>query len=142
MNFCPLNEEQALYTEIRPCASFMQQWDFHFDQPQLGNGRSPELYYQRSKEFLADCKREGRPFYFMVNSHDPHRPYCNPERLIKGAAMPSRTYDPSEVTVPGFLPDLPGVRAELAQYLNSTRRLDDTFGKVMQALQESYLRNH
>jgi len=34
-------------------------------------------------------------------------------------------------------PDLPGVRAELAQYLNSTRRLDDTFGKVMQALQES-----
>ena len=113
------------------------QWDFHFDQPQLGNGRSPELYYQRSKEFLADCKREGRPFYFMVNSHDPHRPYCNPEKLIKGAAMPSRTYDPSEVTVPGFLPDLPGVRAELAQYLNSTRRLDDTFGKVMQALQES-----
>ncbi|MFT5300678.1 MAG: N-sulfoglucosamine sulfohydrolase, partial [Mariniblastus sp.] len=41
------------------------------------------------------------------------------------------------VTVPKFLPDLPGVRAELAQYLNSTRRLDDTFGKVMQALHES-----
>lgn len=112
-------------------------WDFHFDQKELGNGRSPELYYQRSKEFLARCKQEESPFYFMVNSHDPHRPYCNPEKLTKGAAMPSRTYDPSEVHVPGFLPDLPGVRAELAQYLNSTRRLDDTFGKVMQALQES-----
>ena len=51
--------------------------------------------------------------------------------------MPSRTYKPSDVTVPGFLPDLPGVREELSQYLNSTRRLDDTFGRVMQALNES-----
>jgi N-sulfoglucosamine sulfohydrolase len=32
------------------------------------------------------------------------------------------------------LPDLPGVRTELASYYNSVRRLDDTFGKVMQAL--------
>jgi N-sulfoglucosamine sulfohydrolase len=95
------------------------------------------LYYQRAKTFLEKSKREGKPFYFMVNSHDPHRPYCNPAKLTRGAAMPSRTYDPSEVHVPGFLPDLPGVRAELAQYLNSTRRLDDTFGKVMQALEES-----
>ncbi len=51
--------------------------------------------------------------------------------------MPSRVYKAAEVTVPGFLPDLPGVRQELAQYLNSTRRLDDTFGRVMQALDES-----
>jgi len=112
-------------------------WDYAFDQRELGNGRNPEIYYQRSKTFLALSKKEQKPFYFMVNSHDPHRPYCNPEKLTKGAAMPSRTYKPSDVTVPGFLPDLPGVREELAQYLNSTRRLDDTFGRVMQALNES-----
>jgi len=112
-------------------------WDYQFDQKELGSGRSPALYYQRTKTFLERSKREGKPFYFMVNSHDPHRPYCNPQRLLRGAEMPSRTYKPAEVTVPGFLPDLPGVRAELAHYLNSTRRLDDTFGKVMQALDES-----
>ncbi len=112
-------------------------WDYQFDQRDLGNGRNPEIYYQRAKTFLERSKQEGKPFYFMVNSHDPHRPYCNPQKLTKGAAMPSRTYDPSDVDVPGFLPDLPGVRAELAHYLNSTRRLDDTFGKVMQALKES-----
>lgn len=113
------------------------QWDYHFDQKDLGNGRDPDLYYQRSEVFLKRCKVAKKPFYFMVNSHDPHRPYCNPEKLTKGAAMPSRVYSPEEVVVPGFLPDLPGVRAELATYLNSTRRLDDTFGKVMQALEES-----
>lgn len=112
-------------------------WDYHFDQKDLGNGRDPEIYYQRSQTFFKRSKEEKKPFYFMVNSHDPHRPYCNPEKLTKGAAMPSRTYDPAEVEVPGFLPDLPGVRAELAHYLNSTRRLDDTFGRVMQALDEA-----
>jgi N-sulfoglucosamine sulfohydrolase len=112
-------------------------WDYQFDQKQLGNGRNPKIYYQRSQAFFQRSKQETKPFYFMVNSHDPHRPYCNPQKLTKGAAMPSRTYKPSEVVVPGFLPDLPGVREELAQYLNSTRRLDDTFGKVMQALDES-----
>lgn len=115
------------------------QWDYHFDQKDLGNGRNPGLYYQRSVTFLEQSKAANKPFYFMVNSHDPHRPYCNPEKLTKGAAMPSRIYTSEEVDVPGFLPDLPGVRAELATYLNSTRRLDDTFGKVMQALDESGL---
>jgi N-sulfoglucosamine sulfohydrolase len=114
-------------------------WDYHFDQKDLGNGRSPSLYYQRSKEFFEQCKSENKPFYFMVNSHDPHRPYCNPEKLTEGAEMPSKVYAPDEVEVPGFLPDLPGVRKELAMYQNSTRRLDDTFGKVMQALEESGL---
>ena len=114
-------------------------WDYHFDQNDLGNGRHPDLYYQRSQAFLKECQTANKPFYFMVNSHDPHRPYCNPAKLTTGAAMPSRVYKPEEVTVPGFLPDLPGVRVELATYLNSTRRLDDTFGKVLQALKESGL---
>ncbi|NQU20448.1 MAG: sulfatase [Candidatus Nealsonbacteria bacterium] len=113
------------------------QWDYAFDQRELGNGRSPTIYYERSKVFLERCKSEDKPFYFMVNSHDPHRPYCNPQKLTRGAEMPSKTYKPEDVEVPGFVPDLPGVRAELAMYQNSTRRLDDTFGKVIQALDES-----
>ena len=112
-------------------------WDYSFDQKELGNGRNPDIYYERSVTFFKQCRDESKPFYFMVNSHDPHRPYCDPDKLTRGAAMPSKVYKPKDVTVPGFLPDLPGVRAELSHYLNSTRRLDDTFGKVMQALDES-----
>ncbi|MCH2206139.1 MAG: sulfatase [Lentisphaerales bacterium] len=112
-------------------------WDFAFDQKDLGNGRSPKLYKQRSKDFFDKCKKENKPFYFMVNSHDPHRPYCYPEKLLKGAEMPSKVYKPEDVSIPGFLPDLPGVRQEYAAYLNSTRRLDDTFGAVIQGLEES-----
>jgi len=39
--------------------------------------------------------------------------------------------------VPGFLPDIPDVRKEIAQYYCSVRRCDDTVGAVMRALRES-----
>ena len=112
-------------------------WDFVHDQKELGSGRDPGIYYNYCEEFLARCRREDKPFYFMVNSHDPHRPYHIPGKPIKGAKEPSKTYRPNEVAVPGFVPDLPGVRGELSTYLNSVRRLDDTFGRTMQALKES-----
>ena len=120
-----------------PKASY--RWDFVHDQNKLGNGRDPEIYYEYCKEFLAGCRRDGKPFYFMVNSHDPHRPFHIPGEPIQGAREPSKTYTPKEVPVPGFVPDLPGVRGELSHYLNSVRRLDDTFGAAMRALKESGL---
>ncbi|PCJ90953.1 MAG: sulfatase [Flavobacteriaceae bacterium] len=113
-------------------------WDFMRKRSELGDGRNPERYYENAKIFFEESKKEGKPFYFMVNSDDPHRPFFNPEKgLQKGMAKPSRTYTPDEVVVPGFLPDIPGVRRELSYYYNSVKRLDDTFGKVMQALDES-----
>ncbi len=111
-------------------------WDFVHYQNELGNGRDPDIYYDYCKEFLARCRFEDRPFYFMVNSHDPHRPFHVPGKPIKGAKEPSKTYSADDVPVPGFVPDLPGVREELSYYLNSARRLDDTFGKTMQALED------
>jgi len=114
------------------------EWDFVYTKQQLGNGRNPELYYKRATDFFNTAKETGKPFYFMVNSDDPHRPFFVPgEELKGGMAEPSRIYSPEEIEVPGFLPDLPDVRKELSYYYNSAKRLDDTFGKVMQALEES-----
>lgn len=119
-----------------PKASF--EWDFVYTKQQLGNGRNPDLYYKRAKDFFNTAKNTGKPFYFMVNSDDPHRPFFVPgEELKGGMSEPSRIYSPEEIEVPGFLPDLPDVRKELSYYYNSAKRLDDTFGKVMQALEES-----
>jgi N-sulfoglucosamine sulfohydrolase len=76
----------------------------------------------------------------MVNSDDPHRPYFNPESPrahSRGIKSPSKLYNPEEIEVPGFVPDLPEVRKEISWYFNSVKRFDDTFGKVMLALEES-----
>ncbi len=113
------------------------QWDFAHDQGELNDGRSPQKYHDYVEEFLARCQKENKPFYFMVNSHDPHRPFHNPKTANKNWSTPSRLYTPDEVTVPTYLTDLPEVREELSHYYNSVRRLDDTIGSILEALEKS-----
>jgi len=114
-------------------------WDFSHDQDQLGQGRDPQKYRASTQEFLARCRNEGKPFYLMVNSHDPHRPFYDPERPPYGDSeiVPTQLYQAMQALVPAFLPDLEGVRKELGHYFNSVKRLDDTFGATMAALAEA-----
>jgi len=105
----------------------------------LGIGRDPQLYYKHAREFIAGTVKAGRPFFLMANSQDPHRPYSGSDQERKKwpgrkLAKPSRTYRPDEVIVPGFLPDLPDVRKEIAEYFSSVRRCDDTVGAILKAL--------
>jgi N-sulfoglucosamine sulfohydrolase len=125
---------------LRPAAKFP--WDFQHDAGDLGHGRDPAKYHRYVKEFLDGSKAAGKPFFLMANSHDPHRPFAGSaaEKNIRGDyPPPDRTFRPEEVTVPGFLPDLPNVRAEVAQYFSSARRCDQTVGEVLRALKESGL---
>jgi len=118
-------------------------WDFVHDYAELGCGRSPTKYHDYCVEFFNRCKQENKPFYFMVNSHDPHRPFYDPAGWpMKGVEVPSRLFKPEEIAIPGYLPDLPGVRKEYATYYNSVRRLDDTVGRVLEALDASGLADH
>lgn len=117
------------------------EWDFAQDYAELNAGRSPQKYYEYTSEFLSRCRKENKPFYFMVNSHDPHRPFHNPAKANKLWSTPSKIYSPQDVIVPSYLSDLPEVREELSHYYNSVRRLDDTVGKVLQALDQSGFAN-
>jgi N-sulfoglucosamine sulfohydrolase len=119
-------------------------WDMARDYAELGCGRNPKLYYGFAKEFFQKATTENKPFFLMANSHDPHRPFHGSlqEKNALGKAIadippPSRVYKADEVEVPGFLPDIPDVREEIAQYYSSVRRCDDTVGAVLRALRES-----
>lgn len=115
-------------------------WDFMHDHDELGSGRSPKKYAAYATEFFETCKKENKPFYFMVNSHDPHRPWHNPNiKDEKGAEKPSKIFSVDEVEVPGYLPQTEQVKKELSYYYNSVRRFDDTFGAVIKALKEAGL---
>lgn len=125
-------------------------FDLVKDQDELGFGRDPRKYYEFSKLFFLKAKNEKKPFFMMANSHDSHRPFAgsDDEKKAPGFAEalekslipnPSKIFKPEEVVVPGFLPDIPGVRKEVAQYYSSVRRCDDTVGEVLRDLQESGL---
>jgi N-sulfoglucosamine sulfohydrolase len=122
-------------------------WDYYIKEGDLssglGIGRDPALYYKYSMEFFNKSKRENKPFFLMANSHDPHRPFAGSDQEMRswGEDLPvyTRKISPEEVTVPDFLPDLPEIRLEIAEYYTSVFRLDQTVGAILNALEKSGL---
>ena len=122
--------------------TFTTPWDYRKDFLDLGMGRDARIYKREVDVMIENAKKEGKPFYLMVNSHDPHRPFygsIEEQRMFekKEIPQPSYIYTSDEVIVPGFLPDIAGVRDEIVQYFNSVKRLDDTVGAVLRALDDS-----
>lgn len=116
---------------------------FDYDFRQGGGTRDPSEFYRVVKRFAEDSKRQGRPFFFMANSSDPHRPFHGSDQEKRkwgdrqNPPAPSRVYRPHEVEMPGFLPDLPPVRQEIAEYFSTVRRCDDSVGQILKALGEA-----
>lgn len=65
----------------------------------------------------------GKPFYLWVNFNDPHHPW---DKL--------GTHDPKEVPVPAHMPDLPGMREDIARHYDEIARMDEEFQWVLDAL--------
>ncbi len=108
-----------------------------------GNSRNPGLFYDYSLKFFEMAKEQNKPFFLSANSHDPHRPFIGSRQdsLTWGDHMPpvSRQYEPGEVDVLGYLPDIEDVRKEVAQYYGNVYRCDQNIGAVLQALEDSGL---
>ncbi len=134
-------------------------WDVIVQAQALGVGRDPELYYKHGQAFFEKAKASGKPFFLMANSQDPHRPFAGgaqeaarekrqqkPRQRKKKKPKPPikfpgvrRAYQPHEITVPGFLPPLPRIRRELAEYFSSVHRADEIVGSVLRALSDAGL---
>lgn len=93
-------------------------------------------YYEATAAGIEASRAAGKPFCLVINVSDPHKPFYNPEREPE-SHTPSRTYTSAEVPVPGFLPDDPVVREELAEYYTTVRRADDCVGATLKALDDS-----
>ena len=78
-------------------------------------------------EQFLDKKPAGKPFFLWVNFNDPHHPW---DRAPEGQAT-----DPAKVKLPKHLPDLPGVRDDLARHLDEINRMDSEFQMVIDVLE-------
>jgi len=132
-----LNKQQDYY-----------EWDTAISEDQSGFGRDVPFFKKAVGEIITTAKRNHQPWFIMANSNDPHRPFYHSAAESKQPQIkafreqgrlsrPSREYRPEAVVVPGFLPDLPEVRDELAEYYSSVRRCDDSVGSILAALEES-----
>ena len=118
--------------------------------------RDPQVFYERTKDFIEQSKREAKPFFLYDNIIDPHWPWpdtqkenelkdeyeallgserINREKYLK-YPVPSSDYKPADIDVPGFLPDVPELREYLVPYFNSVKRMDDAVGQILKALDD------
>ncbi len=120
-------------------------FDETFDMHELGYGRSPQRYRETTSNAIAKALEGGKSFFLNVNMHDPHRPFANATqeqreknpKLWVDVPLVGNPYQPDEIPVPGFLPDLPEIRLEMAEYYTSVRRCDAIIGEVLKVLNES-----
>ena len=78
------------------------------------------------------------PFYLQVGSAFPHRKGgARFPAEFGGEEFGDTRYEPDEVPVPAWLPDVPEVRADLAEYYGYVERWDRTVGAMLEALEAS-----
>lgn len=81
--------------------------------------------YDSFKAFLA-ARKPGAPFCFWYGSTYPHRPFRPDRDAAKGRE--------SLLRVPGFLPDGPEVRADMADYYAAVEHFDGEVDGVLRQL--------
>ncbi len=73
-----------------------------------------------------DQRPKDKPYHLWVNFSDPHHPWTT------GENPPA----PDKLKVPGFLPDLPGVREDLSRYMGEVEHMDHDFQRVLDIVKE------
>jgi len=86
---------------------------------------SPRAMTEKRINEFFDRRPAEKPFFLWVNFDDPHYPWDN----IAGGI------DPKKLRVPGYLPDLPGVREDLRRYYDEIQRMDGEFQLVLDTVQ-------
>lgn len=121
---------------------------YKFDQTIPGNSRSPKVMADNCKEFIVEDS--DKPFFLYICTSDPHRGggkavelshkpdrFGNPRPGKSFPGIIEKIYDPAKVNVPGFLPDTPTCRAEIAQYYQSVSRIDQGLGVLIGHLKDA-----
>jgi arylsulfatase A-like enzyme len=103
----------------------LRTWDGRVDWLDRGSPRDETP--AKTNEFL-DGVPEGSPFFLWLSFNDPHHPW-------DADAIPE-PHDPEALELPPYLPDLPGVRADLARYYGEVSRMDEEFQWVLDVLAE------
>jgi N-sulfoglucosamine sulfohydrolase len=103
----------------------LRTWDRRVDYLDVSaQGQTPA----RFEEFLGKVPRN-QPWFFWMNYSDPHHVWDKDAGRV----------DPAKIAVPPYLPDLAGVRDDLARYCGEVERMDGLFGAAMDVLRRHSL---
>jgi N-sulfoglucosamine sulfohydrolase len=99
------------------------------DFTQMGYKENPAGKQVEFQKMISQLPKE-KPFFFWFGTNDPHRTFP----FGKGRAS---GIDLTKIKVPAFLPDVPEVRGDLADYFYLIKRLDAEVGDLLTLLEQS-----
>lgn len=99
------------------------------DYTKMGYTENPCGEKIEFSKFLAGLEAN-KPFFFWFGTNDPHRPFGKDAGKKAGV-------DISKIKVPGFLPDVPEVRTDLADYFSEIKHFDKEVGELVELLKKN-----
>jgi len=103
-------------------------WERNPAGPRFGGGD----YSHAFRQFL-DQRPDGKPFFFWFGSREPHPSTI---RANVGSGVEAG-FDPDDIVVPPFLPDVPEVRSHIADYLRMIEIYDEHLGRMLGMLENA-----
>ncbi|MFO0940371.1 MAG: sulfatase [Pirellulales bacterium] len=85
-------------------------------------------------EKFLDQVPANKPWFFWLGFSDPHH--------VWETVSSKGKIDPAKISLPAHLPDLPGVREDLAAYLQEVEHLDEDVDSVLKILEKHGLANN
>ena len=104
-------------------------YPWSFARPGL---HTPAVFRKYLAEFFETVG--DRPFHLHVAPFEPHRKGDGFGNEVAHAGDEPVTYSPDEVVLPPWLPDLPEVREDFADYCQAVTRFDHQVGVAVEAL--------
>ncbi len=94
--------------------------------PNEGRRRIEDEIRGHFRAFL-EARPAGAPFFFSFGPHNPHRPW------VRGSGAALWSIDPDRLSgrLPAFLPDVPAVREDFADYLGEVQAVDAYLGYLL-----------
>ncbi|MBI1370818.1 MAG: sulfatase-like hydrolase/transferase [Planctomycetes bacterium] len=84
--------------------------------------------FKNFEDFITH-RPKGAPFCFWLGAHDPHRPYVDGQGKKGGI-------DVDKIPVPGFWPNVPQVRSDIADYYFAVQRFDSDVAHVIDLVEK------
>jgi len=126
-----------LFTHELRAAGYFVNWfgklDFNFEPDDDWRDADAEWLDDLAAGHMPD-----QPWMVYRNIGITHESSIWPDKQFgDGRRRPDPVTDPSAVTVPPYLPDIPAVRADLARHYDNIAALDEQVGRVLDALDAS-----
>ncbi|MEC4802716.1 MAG: sulfatase [Jaaginema sp. PMC 1079.18] len=110
-------------------------FDFMIPEAEIQGNRDVLMMAEKAGEFFNLDSTQ--PFFLLVGYSDPHRLGATFGNEPNYSGIEPKKYQPDEVVIPYYVPDIPEARGEMTEMYEAIARLDAGIGMVINQLQKS-----